>query len=322
MSEFFNEKIEISSIDEIRSLQEDRLKKIVRYVYDRNKTVKKKIDAEGFAPDDIRSLDDIVKIPFVSKEDLRISYPLVLSCVDKKEIVEMHMSSGSTGTPVVMPYTRGDIRQWGECMARCYKMAGVREGDVLQITPSFGLFNGGFGFYHGAQELGLFVIPTGAGNTPRQIKLAKDFKTRALTGVVSYGIRIMEVLEEEKLELPDLEIGIFGAETFSESLKKKISSGLGVEVFDIYGHDRNRWCRKLWVWIAKPMMASIFGKDHYIVEIINPDTGEQLPDGKTGELVITSLTREAMPLFTFPHRRSYPHPKPGKMCLRPDPSAP
>ena len=227
MSDYFNEKLETLSADEMRAVQEDRLKKIVCYVYDQSKPVKKKIDAEGLIPGDIRSLDDIVKIPFVSKEDLRMSYPMVLCCVDKTDIVEMHMSSGSTGTPVVMPYTRADIHQWGECMARCYKMAGIREGDVIQITPSFGLFNGGFGFYHGAQELGLFVIPTGAGNTPRQIKLAKDFKTRALTGVVSYGIRIMEVLEEEKLELPDLEIGIFGAETFSESLKAKITKGLG-----------------------------------------------------------------------------------------------
>ena len=298
MSDYFNEKLETLSADEMRAVQEDRLKKIVCYVYDQSKPVKKKIDAEGLIPGDIRSLDDIVKIPFVSKEDLRMSYPMVLCCVDKTDIVEMHMSSGSTGTPVVMPYTRADIHQWGECMARCYKMAGIREGDVIQITPSFGLFNGGFGFYHGAQELGLFVIPTGAGNTPRQIKLAKDFKTRALTGVVSYGIRIMEVLEEEKLELPDLEIGIFGAETFSESLKAKITKGLGVEVFDIYGMTETGGVGTLGM-DCKAHDGIHVWEDHYIVEIINPDTGEQLPDGKTGELVITALSRQAMPLLRF-----------------------
>ena len=128
-----------------------------------------------------------------------------------------------------------DLRQWGECMARCYRMAGVLTGDVVQITPSFGLFNGGFGFYHGARQAGLFVLPTGAGNTARQVRLAKDFKTRVFTGVVSYGTRILEELEKHNTSLPDMEIAIFGAEIFSESMKEKIAAALGVEVFDIYG---------------------------------------------------------------------------------------
>jgi phenylacetate-CoA ligase len=183
-------------------------------------------------------------------------------------------------------------------MARCYRMAGVETGDVLQITPSFGLFNGGFGFYHGARALGLFVLPTGAGNTARQIRLARDFGTRALTGVVSYGIRIMELLEEQGGELPDLKIGIFGSETFSDSMKQKLQKGLGVEVFDIYGMTETGGVGTLGMDCQAHNGTHVW-EDHYIVEILHRDTHEPVPDGELGELVITALTREALPVIRF-----------------------
>ena len=296
MNSFHNEKMETISRDELCSIQEKRLCEIVKYVYNNNSVMKDKFT--GISPDDIKSLDDLKSLPLLSKEDLRKHYPLELCCVDKNELVEMHMSSGSTGSPIVMPYTREDINQWGECMARCWRMAGVLPGETIQITPSFGLFNGGFGFYHGANQAGLFVIPTGAGNTSRQIKLARDFKTRAISAVVSYGIRIMEVLEEEGGELPDLKIGVFGAETFSDSMKEKINNGLGIECFDIYGMTETGGVGTLGMDCPAHDGIHVW-EDHYILEVLDRDTNKPVPDGEIGELVITSLTRKALPVIRF-----------------------
>jgi phenylacetate-CoA ligase len=299
MSGFFDQRWETASSDELYAVQSRRLRDMVAYVHAKSPLQRDRFAGAGVKkPEDIRSLDDLKALPTMSKELLRETYPLALCCADPRTIAEMHMSSGSTGTPIVMPYTVGDLDQWAACMARCLAMAGALSGDVIQITPSFGLFNGGFGFYHGSRKLGLFIIPTGAGNTSRQVRLARDFKTRVLTGVVSYGIRVMEVLEEEQGKLPDLRIGIFGAETFSDSLKKKMTSGLGIEVFDIYGMTETggvgtlgQDCRAhdgIHVW-----------EDHYILEILDPQTHQPLPDGQTGELTITSLTREALPVIRF-----------------------
>jgi phenylacetate-CoA ligase len=183
-------------------------------------------------------------------------------------------------------------------MARCFTMAGAERGDTVQITPSFGLFNGGFGFYHGACLAGLFIIPSGAGNTPRQLRLARDFGTRVLTGVVSYGVRIMEILEEEKFELPQLKIGIFGAEVFSEAMKTKIESGLNIEAFDIYGMTESGGVGTLGMDCPAHDGIHVW-EDHYIAEILDPQTGLPVPEGTFGELVVTSLTREALPVIRF-----------------------
>lgn len=296
--QFFNPEEETASLDQIRSWQLARLKKIVRHAYDNNPVQKQRLKKAGVRPEDIKRLEDLSHLPLMSKDDLRQNYPLGLSCVDPKQVVEMHMSSGSTGTPIVMPYTQGDLDQWGQCMARCLVMAGAQPGDVIQITPSFGLFNGGFGFYHGARTLGLFILPTGAGNTPRQIRLARDFKTRILTGVVSYGIRVMEVLEEEKSTLPDLKIGIFGAEIFSDSMKKKLAAGLGTEIFDIYGMTESGGVGTLGLDCPAHDGIHVW-EDHYIVEVLDRNTQKPVPDGQPGELVVTALTREALPVIRF-----------------------
>ena len=227
--------IETMSRDQLAGLQLARLKEIARYVYKRNAAWRNRFAEAGVTPEDIRELSDLRKLPMLDKEGLRLAYPDALLCEDRQSIRELHMSSGSSGTPIAMLYNQDDLDQWAECMARCYRMAGCRPGDPVQITPSFGLFNGGFGMYHGARRAGLFVIPTGAGNTARQIKLARDFHTRIFTGVVSYGVRVIEELEKSGFDLPDLAVGIFGAETFSDSMKRRISEGLGVEAFDIYG---------------------------------------------------------------------------------------
>ncbi len=297
-SGFFNKDMETASLDRLRTIQTRRLKDIVKHVYTCNPVQKKRFDAAGVKPGDITRLDDLAKLPMMDKEDLRTNYPLSLSCVDKREFVEMHMSSGSTGTPIVMPYTQADLEQWAECMARCYVMAGARKGDPVQITPSFGLFNGGFGMYHGARAAGLFVIPAGAGNTPRQVRLARDFGTRVLTGVVSYGIRIIEILQEQKTELPELKIGIFGAEIFSDSMKKKIQSGLNVDVFDIYGMTETGGVGTLGMDCSAHDGIHVW-EDHYIVEVVDPHTDKEVEDGRQGELVVTALTREALPVIRF-----------------------
>ncbi|MCE5340357.1 MAG: phenylacetate--CoA ligase [Planctomycetaceae bacterium] len=295
---FFQKETETASLDSIRKLQLEHLKRIANHVYSSNAAYKKMFDAKGVHPKDIKTLEDIEKLPFTNKETFRESYPINLCCVDKSQLAEMHMSSGSTGTPVVMPYTLADLAQWADCMARCYYMAGAAKGDTVQITPSFGLFNGGFGMYHGARAAGLFIIPAGAGNTQRQIKLAKDFKTKVLTGVVSYGIRIMEVMTEMKEELPDLKIGIFGAEIFTESMKKKIESGLGIETFDIYGMTETGGVGTLGMDCPAHNGIHVW-EDHYYIEVLDKETNKPVKDGQFGELTITSLTRQALPVIRF-----------------------
>jgi phenylacetate-CoA ligase len=295
---FFQQSLETMPLEQLRALQAERLKTVAQQVYADNTAIRAMFDKRGVKPQDIQSLQDIGKLPLMNKETFRVHYPMAMCCVPVNTLAEMHMSSGSTGTPVVMPYTLDDLAQWGECMARCYCMAGAHKGDTVQITPSFGLFNGGFGMYHGARAAGLFIIPAGAGNTPRQIHLAKDFSTRILTGVVSYGIRIMEVMEEMKETLPHLKIGIFGAETFSESMKRKMEQGLGIEVFDIYGMTETGGVGTLGQDCSAHNGIHIW-EDHYIIEILQPATEKPAADGQEGELVITSLTRQALPVIRF-----------------------
>jgi phenylacetate-CoA ligase len=295
---FFQQSLETMPTEQLRSLQTERLKAVARHVYTQNPAIRALFNQRGVKPEDIHSVQDINKLPLMNKESFRVGYPLTMCCVPTDALAEMHMSSGSTGTPVVMPYTLADLEQWGECMARCYCMAGAQRGDTVQITPSFGLFNGGFGMYHGARAAGLFIIPAGAGNTPRQIHLAKDFGTRILTGVVSYGIRIMEVLEEMKETLPQLKIGIFGAETFSESMKRKMEQNLGIEVFDIYGMTETGGVGTLGMDCSAHDGIHVW-EDHYLVEVLMPGTETPAADGQEGELVITSLTRQALPAIRF-----------------------
>ena len=298
MDHYHNEEAETMSRDELTALQNERLRKTVRHVMADNAWFRARFEAAGIDPEGFRGLEDLTKLPFMSKKDFREQYPLGMCCVPKEKLAEMHMSSGSTGTPVVMPYTKADQAQWAECMARCYRMAGARPGDTCQITPGFGLFNGGFGFYHGAQAAGLFVVPTGSGNTARQVTLARDFHTRVLGSVVSYSLRIMEVMEEMQVKLPDLKIGIFGAESFSDEMKKRIHDGLGIEAFDIYGMTETGGVGTLGQ--DCPAHCGLHQwEDHYLVEIVDPATGAPLPDGEVGEVVATSLTREALPVVRF-----------------------
>ena len=301
MAEMWNREKETLSRDEYAKLQLDGLKKTLDRVWG-NPFYRDRLRAGGLnSPADVKSLDDLRRLPFLTKEDFREAYPLKMNCVDRKDLMEFHMSSGSTGTPVVMAYTKGDLLQWAECMARCYAMAGLEKGDAVQIMPTFGLFNGGFGCYHGARKAQLFTIPASSGNTERQIRLMKDFRTRGFVSVVSYVPRLIEKLDalpEGERDLPFLKVGIFGSETFSDETRRRIESRLGIECFDIYGmtetggigttgQDCKAHCG-LHVW-----------EDQYITEIVDPTTGEPVADGEYGEVVFTSLTREAMPIIRY-----------------------
>ena len=295
---YLNEKIETASQDELISRQNELLKEKVRYVVKNNAYMRTLYEKAGVVAEDFRGIEDIGKLPILAKANFRETYPLGMCCVPKNQIREMHMSSGTSGTPVVMPYTIADLRQWADCMGRCYRMAGARPGDPVQIMPSFGLFNGGFGMYHGARMADLFVVPTGSGNTERQVKLARDFKTKIVTAVVSYSIRIAEVMNKLGIELPDLKIGIFGAESLTKPMTKRISSELGIEAFNIYGMTETGGVGTLGCDCADHSGIHVW-EDQYYLEVVDPATKKPLPDGELGELLVTSLTREAIPVLRY-----------------------
>jgi phenylacetate-CoA ligase len=295
----FSPEAETLSQDALKALQNQRLQETLRWVLSKNDYYRRRYADAGLTnAGDIRGIDQLATLPMFSKDDFRKTYPLGMCCAEKNTLREMHMSSGSTGTPVVMPYTADDLNQWAECMARCYVMAGAEAGNPVQITPSFGLFNGGFGMYHGARKADLFVVPTGSGNTERQVKLARDFGTKIFTGVVSYAVRVLEVMRTMNVELPELKIGIFGAESFSEGMRKRIEAELGIESYDIYGMTETGGVGTLGMDCPARQGIHVW-EDHYVLEVIDPATGNVLPDGETGEIVVTSLTRKALPVIRF-----------------------
>lgn len=295
---YWNKEAETLSRDELISIQTKRLIKTVNHVWSNSAFYRAKMDAAGVAPGDIRTAEDVRALPFLTKDDFREGYPLKMLCVPRSMIREMHMSSGSTGVPVVMAYTEADLDQWACCMARCQVMAGLQPGDGIQIMPTFGLFNGGFGFYHGARKLGLFSVPASSGNTARQIQLLRDFKVKGMGAVVSYAARIIEMMDAMNIELPDLKVGIFGAETFSDEMRKRVEERLHIKAFDIYGMTETGGVGTTGMDCEARGGLHIW-EDQYIVEIVDPETGKVLPDGELGEVVFTSLTREAIPVIRY-----------------------
>ncbi len=293
----FQRRLETLDRELIERIQLDRLRKTLSRIKKKNRRYWEHLGRPE--PEDIKTLKDLKKLPFLTKEDLRKSYPFGLACGEQWEFVRFHMSSGTTGTPVVNPYTPADVEQWGEIMARCLTAAGLTYKDVLQITPSFGLFNGGFGFHYGAEKVGCFVVPIGPGRTLLQLKFMKDFKTTAIAGIASYPLRLIEVAKEEGFDFKDtsLKVGIFGAEVWSDEMRRYIENEMGIESFDIIGMTETGG---VGLGIDCKAHAGIHvWEDHYIVEIVNPETGEPLEDGEEGELVVTTLTREGLPLIRY-----------------------
>ncbi len=254
----------------------------------------------GLGPAEVKSLADLTRFPFLTKEDLRRAYPFDLACAPQSEFVRMQMSSGTTGTPIICPHTAADVRQWGDIMARCLAAAGVGPADVLQITPSFGLFNGGFGFHYGASALQTMIIPIGAGRSRLQLRFMRELGTTAFAAIASYPLRLIEVAAEEGLDFrrdTNLRVGILGAEIWSDEMRRRIENTMGIESFDIIGMTETAG---VGMGIDCPEHDGIhIWEDHYLAELIDPDSDQPIEDGKWGELVVTTLTREALPLVRY-----------------------
>jgi phenylacetate-CoA ligase len=253
----------------------------------------------GVRADDIVRLEDWRKLPFLTKDELRDAYPYELACGRAAGYARVHMSSGTTGNPILNPYTASDVAQWGEVMARCYVAAGVGRDDVIQITPSFGLFTGGFGFHYGAERLGAMVIPTGAGRTALQLKLMRDLRATVLTAIATYPLRLIEAAREERFDLASLSlrVGILGSEMWSDELRGRIERELRIRTFDIIGMTETGG-PGLGIDCAARTGIHVW-EDHYHVEIVDPATGAVVPDGVEGELVVSTLTREGLPLVRY-----------------------
>ena len=296
---YWNREAECMSRERLQELQLKRLRETVERVYNRVPHYRRAFQDAGIEPDDIRTLDDLKKLPFTTKQDFRDTYPFGLFAVPKNEIVRFHSSSGTTGKPTVVGYTKGDVATWAELMARSLVCAGSTRNSVVQNAYGYGLFTGGLGVHYGAELLGAAVIPISGGNTKRQIMVMKDFGTDILTCTPSYALYIAEVMTEMGLSPADfkLKAGIFGAEPWSENMRRQIEEKLQITALDIYGLSE----------IIGPGVAMecsekeglhVF-EDHFIVEVIDPATGEVLPYGETGELVLTTITKEALPVIRY-----------------------
>jgi phenylacetate-CoA ligase len=290
---------QMMSRKDIEALQLKLMKAQVRHAYDNVPMYRKRLDSAGIDPAKIKKLEDIAKVPFTKKDDLRDHYPYGIRAVPLDRIKRLHASSGTTGIPTVVSYTSHDLDRWADLMARCYSCAGVEQTDIVQNAYGYGLFTGGLGFHMGAERLGALVIPTATGNTKRQIKMMKDMRTSVLCCTPSYSLYIIEELAEEGLSPSDLDlrIGMFGAEPWSDETRKIIEDKLDIAAQDLYGMS------ELYgpgVAVECPEQNGLhIWSDEFLVETINPDTGEVLSPGEKGEIVFTMLTREAMPLLRY-----------------------
>jgi phenylacetate-CoA ligase len=292
--------IEIASLDEIRALQLDRLKWSLRHAYDNVPMYRQRFDAAGVHPDDLKQLSDLGKFPFTYKTDLRDNYPFGLFAVPRDQISRVHASSGTTGKPTVVGYTKNDISNWADLVARSMRAAGTRAGDIVHVAYGYGLFTGGLGAHYGAERLGATVVPVSGGMTERQVTLINDFKPTTIMVTPSYMLNILEQFHKMGLDPRDssLEVGIFGAEPWTDAMRKEVEQAFDMHAVDIYGLSE----------IMGPGVANecvetkdgpVIWEDHFLPEIIDPETGEVLPDGELGELVFTTLTKEGLPMIRY-----------------------
>ncbi len=299
MIEYWNPQVERMPVDELKELQEQKLKELVHYVYQHSPFYRKKFDDAGVKPEDIKTLDDVKKLPFTYKQDLRDTYPTGMFCVPNEQLVRFHVSSGTTGKPTIVGYTKNDIDQWSLSLARALTSIGVGRGDVLQISYGYGLFTGGLGMHYGAEEAGATVLPTSAGNTEKQLELMQDLGTTVLACTPSYMLFMNEAAKQAGISLKDdtkLRVGVLGAEPWSEEMRTRIEESSGIKAYDIFGTSE----------LSGPLFTECtyqdgihIWADQFLVEIIDPETGEPLPDGEQGELVITTLAKEALPLIRY-----------------------
>jgi len=297
---FAHEPIEHASVDELRSLQFKRLQSTLLHAYANSPVYKAKFDAAGVHPRDCQSLTDLARFPFTTKSDLRDSYPYGMFAVPRAQCARIHASSGTTGKPTVVGYTRNDIDTWAHLVARSIRAAGARPGDLVHVSYGYGLFTGGLGAHYGAEKLGLTVVPFGGGQTERQVQLITDFKPDIIMVTPSYMLAIADEFERQGVVPADssLRIGIFGAEPWTNDMRRAIEQRMGLDAVDIYGLSE----------VMGPGVASecvetkdgpTIWEDHFYPEVINPDTGLPVADGEFGELVFTSLTKEALPIIRY-----------------------
>lgn len=298
MEKYYQKEIECASPEKIRELQDERLVKQVKHVWDNVPYYRKKMEEKGVTPDDIKGVDDLHKLPFLSKADLRDAYPYGLLAAPLKDCVRIQSTSGTTGRRVVAFYTQHDIDLWEDCCARAIVAAGGTNEDVVQIAYGYGLFTGGAGLHGGSHKVGSLTLPMSSGNTDRQLQFMIDLQSTILCCTPSYAAYLAESIHERGLrDKIKLKAGIFGAEAWSEKMRQEIQNQLGIKAYDIYGLTE----------ISGPGVAfecsdqkgMHINEDHFIAEIIDPDTGEVLPDGSQGELVFTSITKEAFPLLRY-----------------------
>ena len=300
MSEIYWQKeIETASRDEIRHIQDERLVKVVRHVWDNVPMYRERMQAAGVEPGDIRSADDIVKLPFTTKQDLRDTYPYGMFAVPMDDVVRLHASSGTTGKQIVVGYTKNDLDVWDNICARQLCAVGATKHDRIHVSYGYGLFTGGFGLHGGATKLGATAIPVSSGNTQRQITILRDFGSTVLCCTPSYAMYIAEVMSEEGVTPDDISLkaGIFGAEPWTEEMRRQLEEKLGIKAYDIYGLTEIMGPGVAYECSAQHGMH--VNEDHFIIEIIDPDTGAHVPDGEQGEIVFTCLTKEAFPVIRY-----------------------
>lgn len=296
---YLHPEFEKLSRSEIEALQLERLKKTVRQCL-RTEFYRERFAERRMTADDIRSLSDLRRLPFTTKQDLRDSYPFKMSAVPLSEVVRLHSSSGTTGTPTVILHTQKDLDEWANAVARCLYMVGLRPGDIFQNSSGYGMFTGGLGFQYGAERLGMLTVPAAAGNTKRQIKFITDFGTTALHAIPSYAGRLFEVMEEMGLDPrrdTKLHTLIIGAEPHSEEQRRRIEQMLGVKAYNSFG--MSEMCGPGVAFECTEQNGLHIWEDYYIVEIVDPVTLDPVPEGEVGELVLTTINREAMPLLRY-----------------------
>jgi len=294
------EPIERATRDELRALQLERLQWSVRHAYDNVPHYRRKFEQHGMHPDDLRALDDLAKFPFTSKHDLRDNYPFGMFAVPREKVVRIHASSGTTGKPTVVGYTRRDIETWSDLVARSIRASGGRPGDIVHVAYGYGLFTGGLGAHYGAERMGCTVVPMSGGQTEKQVQLIRDFQPDIIMVTPSYMLALVDEMERQGMNPAacSLKIGIFGAEPWTQGMRASIEQRAGLDAVDIYGLSE----------VMGPGVANecietkdgpVIWEDHFYPEIIDPETGKVLPDGSPGELVFTTLTKEALPMIRY-----------------------
>ena len=299
MIEYWNPRIERMPIEDLHKMQEERLRYFVRYVYNHSSFYRQRFREAGVEPDDIKKLSDVTKLPFTSKLDLRNTYPTGMFCLPENWVVRYHVSSGTTGKPTVVGYTQGDVDTWSESLARGLTSVGLGRGDIIQVSYGYGLFTGGLGLHYGSERIGATVLPTGTGNTERQIELMQDLGSTAIACTPSYFLYINEVAQKMGVSIRDdtrLKAGIFGAEPWSDETRRRIEDSTGIKAYDIYGTSE----------MSGPLFTEChlqngihIWADMFLIEVIDPKTMEQVDDGERGELVVTSLDKWAFPLIRY-----------------------